>query len=75
MPKIKLDDIEYNTEDLTEEGFAQFKSLQFLEAQMLQLSNEIVVYKTAQSAFIASLKAEIETSGIQPISDITTDED
>ena len=30
MPKITIDDMEYNTEDLTENGRAQLASLQFL---------------------------------------------
>ena len=33
MPKITVDDIDYNTEDLSENGKAQLASLQFLEMQ------------------------------------------
>ena len=33
MPKITIDKIEYNTEDLSEAGVAQVASLQFLEVQ------------------------------------------
>lgn len=69
MPKIKLDDIEYNTEDLSERGLATLKSLQFLEAQLQKLKNEIAVYQTAQRTYVAALKAEIQKSGIQPISE------
>ena len=43
MPKIKVDDVEYNTEDLTDNGKAQLASLQFLEVQMRKLKNEISV--------------------------------
>ena len=60
MPKITVDGIEYNTEDLTENGKAQLASLQFLEAQMNKLKSEIAVYQTARSAYIAALKAELE---------------
>ena len=67
MPKIKLDDIEYNTEDLTEKGKANLASLQFLEGQMNKMRNEMAVYQTAQRTYVAVLKAEIEQSGIQPI--------
>ena len=67
MPKIKLDEIEYNTEDLTDKGKANLASLQFLEGQMSTLRNEIAVYQTAQRTYVAALKAEIEQSGIQPI--------
>ena len=62
MPHITVDDVEYNTEDLSENGKAQLASLQFLEAQMQKLQSEIAVYQTARSAYIAELKIEIEKS-------------
>ena len=67
MPKIKLDDIEYNTEDLTDKGKANLASLQFLEVQMNKMRNEMAVYQTAQRTYVAALKAEIDESGIKPI--------
>ena len=60
MPKIKIDDIDYNTEDLTDNGKAQLASLQFLEVQMNKIKSEIAVYQTARNSYIASLKAELE---------------
>jgi hypothetical protein len=67
MPKITIDEIEYHTEDLTENGKAQLASLQFLEGQMQKIRNEMAVYQTAQRTYVAALKAEIEQSGVQPI--------
>ena len=60
MPKIKVDDIEYNTEDLSENGKAQLASLQFLEVQMSRLKSEISVYQTARTSYASALKAELE---------------
>lgn len=60
MPKITVDGIEYNTEDLTENGKAQLASLQFLEAQMNKLKSEIAVYQTARASYVAVLKSELE---------------
>jgi hypothetical protein len=60
MPKITVDGIEYNTEDLTENGKAQLASLQFLEAQMNKLKSEIAVYQTARNSYVTALKAELE---------------
>lgn len=60
MPKITVDGIEYNTEDLSDNGKAQLASLQFLEVQMTKLQNEISVFQTAKSAYVAALKAELE---------------
>lgn len=67
MPKITIDNIDYNTEDLSENGRAQLASLQFLEGQMQKIRNEIAIYQTAQRSYIMALKAEIEKSGIQPV--------
>lgn len=60
MPKITVDGIDYNTEDLTDNGKAQLASLQFLEVQMNKLKAEIAVYQTARGAYVAALKAELE---------------
>jgi hypothetical protein len=60
MPKIKVGEMEYNTEDLSDNGKAQLASLQFLEVQMQKLKNEIAVYQTARIGYVAALKAELE---------------
>tara|TARA_B100001057_G_C22142246_1_gene678722 strand:- start:337 stop:522 length:186 start_codon:yes stop_codon:yes gene_type:complete len=60
MPKITVDEIEYNTEDLSDNGKAQLASLQFLEAQMNRLKSEIAVYQTARNSYLSALKSEIE---------------
>ena len=60
MPKITVDDIEYNTEDLSDNGKAQLAYLQFLQAQMNKIKAELAVYQTARSVYIAELKKEIE---------------
>lgn len=60
MPKITVDGIDYNTEDLTDNGKAQLASLQFLERHMRDLRNEIAVYKTARKAYAEALKAELQ---------------
>ena len=60
MPKITVDGIEYNTEDLSENGKAQLASLQFLEVQMSKLKSEIAVYQTARSSYLTALKTELE---------------
>ena len=76
MPKIKLDELEYNSEDLSEHGLATLKSLQFLEVQLQKLKNEIAVYQTAQRTYVAALKAEIEKYEIKPLSKgVPVDED
>lgn len=60
MPKITVDGIEYNTEDLSDNGKAQLASLQFLEVQMTKIKNEIAVYQTAKNTYVSALKNELE---------------
>jgi len=62
MPKVNIEGIEYNTEDLTDNGKAQLASLQFLDMQMKKLQSEIAVYQTARNAYVVTLKAELENS-------------
>ena len=60
MPKIKVGDLEYNTEDLTENGKAQLASLQFLEAQIQKLRSEVAVYQTARNSYVSELREELD---------------
>jgi len=60
MPKITVDNIEYNTEDLSANGKAQVASLQFVETQIGKLKAELAVYQTAKVAYTNALKAELE---------------
>ena len=57
---VTIDGIDYNTEDLTDNGKAQLASLQFLEVQMGKIKSEIAVYKTARGAYTSALKSELE---------------
>ena len=60
MPKITVDGIDYNTEDLSDNGKAQLASLQFLEVQMAKLNNDVGVYQTARTAYVVAVKAGLE---------------
>jgi hypothetical protein len=62
MPTITIDNTDYDTENLTENGKAQLASLQFLEAQMNKLKAQIAVYQTARSAYATALKNELAVS-------------
>ena len=60
MPKLTVDGMEYNTEDLSANAKAQLASLQFVESQMKKIQSELAVYNTAKIAYTAALKAELE---------------
>ena len=65
MPKITIDGIEYNTEDLSDNGKAQLASLQFLEVQMNKIQSEISVYQTARNAYAENLRLEISGKEVE----------
>lgn len=68
MPELKIDNIVYNTEDLSDQGNAILRSLQFLESQLQQLQNEISIYETAQKSYVRLLESEIKSLGLKPMS-------
>lgn len=72
MPKFTVDGIDYNTEDLSENGKAQLASLQFLEFQMRKIKDEIAVYNTAKTSYIAGLKGELEKSEANVTAEVPT---
>lgn len=59
MPKITIDGIEHNTEDLTEDALAQLRSLQFVENQIQRLEAEISVCKTARQSYARALQSNL----------------
>ena len=67
MPKFKIDGIDYNSEDLSENGKAQLASLQFLDMQIRKIKDEIAIYNTARKTYIAGLKDQLKKS--EPIDD------
>jgi hypothetical protein len=72
MAQLTIDDIEYDMDALSESAKGTVNSLQYLEGQIRNLSDELAVYRAAKLQYISGLKDEIEKSGIQPV---TTDED
>lgn len=64
MPKLVIDEVEYNTEDLSDIGKLRLESLQHVEKRLVSLDNEIQVYRTARNVYVESLKVEIEKLSI-----------
>ena len=56
MAKIKIDDVEYDTDDMSDNAKAQVASLQFNEAHMNRLRNELAIADTAKIAYVNALK-------------------
>ena len=63
MAKIKIDDVEYDTDGMSDNAKAQVASLQFNEAHMNRLRNELAIADTAKIAYVNALKKELENTG------------
>jgi|TARA_B100001093_G_scaffold443954_1_gene446625 hypothetical protein len=56
MPKITIDDLDFNTEDLSDDGKLRITQIEWIDSQISQKLQEISVIKTA----IARLEQEIK---------------
>ena len=59
MPKLTIDGIEFNSEDLSDNGKAQLASLQFIEVQTRKLKLDLAAYETALKSYMSAFKKEI----------------
>ena len=57
--KVKIDDVEYNLDELSDNAKAQLANMQFVDAQLQQLNNEWAVADTARIGYTNALKAEL----------------
>ena len=62
MAKIKFDVVEYDTDDMSDNAKAQLASLQFNEAHINRLKNELAIADTAKIAYVNALKRELESA-------------
>lgn len=67
MPKVKIDELEYNTEDLSEYSLKILKSLQFVQKKLVEIECELSIYQTAKHSYQSALAEEIQKSDISPI--------
>lgn len=57
--KITIDDVEYNLDDLSDKAKEQLANIQFVNAQLQQLNNELAVSDTARIGYTNALKSEL----------------
>tara|TARA_Y100000766_G_C18575608_1_gene444597 strand:- start:191 stop:487 length:297 start_codon:yes stop_codon:yes gene_type:complete len=60
MPKVTIDDKEYDTDNISEEAKKQLASLQFCSSEVNRLQGLLAVTKTAQAAYTKALKDALE---------------
>jgi hypothetical protein len=59
-PKIVIDGAEYDATNLSGPAKGAIASLQFTEAKLMALQNELAICQTAHFAYVKALKAELE---------------
>jgi hypothetical protein len=63
MPTIKIDDIDYDLDSLSQEAKAQLASIQYVEQELLRLQAQAAALQTARNAYLQALKAALPVLG------------
>lgn len=69
MPKIKINDKEYDTENLPEAARVPLFHIQMIDGELMRLNGQMAIYRTARLAYERGLtealeKWETETAGV-----------
>ncbi len=59
MPIIKIDNVEYDTDKLSDEAKAQLVSLQFCDQELARLQAQTAAIQTARMAYAKALQAAL----------------
>lgn len=62
--KITIDEVEYSLDSLSDNAKAQIANIQFVEAQLQQLNNELAVSDTARIGYTNALKTELSKTEV-----------
>jgi hypothetical protein len=61
-PKMKIDGVEYSTDQLSETARKQIVSLRTTEQEILRLEQQLAIFRTARNAYAQALKAELKVA-------------
>lgn len=59
MPMIKIDDVEYDTETLSDGAKAQLMNLQVVDQKIASTQQDLALQQTARNAYAQALQAEL----------------
>ena len=62
MPIIKIDNVDYDTDTLSDEAKAQLISMQFCDQELARLQAQAAAYQTARLAYANALKAALPSA-------------
>ena len=61
MPKLTIDNKEYEIEDLSNDAKAQIMSIQFVDSEIGQTNLRLAALQTARNAYAKALKSLLES--------------
>jgi hypothetical protein len=64
MPTIKIDNIDYDTDKLSDEAKAQLISIQFCDQELQRLQAQAAAFQTARQAYAKALQAALPTAPV-----------
>ena len=62
MTTINIDNVDYDTDKLSDEAKAQLVSLQFCDQELQRLQAQAATYQTARMAYAKALQTELPTA-------------
>ena len=60
MKTIIIDEKEYDVKKLSDNAKAQIANIHFVDEEIVRLQSQVAVYQTARSAYMFTLKKEVE---------------
>lgn len=67
MTKIIIDDIEYDSEDLSDDAKAQLRSLQFVTGEIERLQMKSAALQTARLSYSQALKQQLGGAPVEAL--------
>ena len=64
MATIKIDNVDYDTETLSNDAKAQLASIQFCDQELARLQAQAAAYQTARIAYANALKDKLPTAPV-----------
>jgi hypothetical protein len=65
MTKIKIDNVEYDFNQLSDEAKSQLVSMQFCDQELQRLQSQAAAIQTARQAYARALQAALAAEAVQ----------
>lgn len=61
MPTIQIDNVEYDSEQLSDNAKEQLASLQYVDSEIARAQAKLAVLQTARNSYFRALKEDVST--------------